>query len=720
MAEKRPFRAYGGNAPYVFISYSHKDSARVYPVIEKLFLSGFNIWYDQGIPNNAVLDLEIHRKIQACDVFVLFLSENSLASEYVMGKELPKAQRRDKTILYVRLDHKDYSRVFKGEKILEPEDLAKAIPSWCRECEKRAPAPIEVDLSQGIELLKDEPEGFDYTVSNGQIVITDFSLKRYLEKNPPKDGRIEIVIPDRYQGFPVIGISEDVTFQNLNEVKGAASIRVILPDRWESIGEEAFECSSERLHNKRLRRAEPVLEIHLPEQLKTLDVDCFQSCDSLKHIDLPYGLERIEECAFWECEGLREIVIPETVKSIGSQAFDSCYGLSYIVIPPQTTHLGEFLFDNLENIEEYLENLEDEEDWDEDDDRDEEDWDEDDGEYDADNGTKAVNLDKVFHIICVEGSAAHRYAMENQHFVRLISEEEMEEIYQAPLRKRHQEAMEKWKQENCRFVSEGMEKEEGPYGCVVLCEQDRALVEDLLWQLASDGYRLRMESALEGGMVEGCSTLLPFLSAHNVKDAAYVQAIAESEKPLFPLMLDHSPVPAPLSDRFIMHLDDRTPEDLLNEVREHLSHYGCRGNPREQEAIRSQYVDPRYVFHVDRNYDTKDEHRGIILDECRLKESRIMIPDEIFGLPVIVLNDRLFKNRDDITQITVGKHVEKIGWETFAGCTALEEITLPPSIADISGSSFDGCSKNLVFCVEEGSSAEEYAEEKGFCIKRRA
>ena len=76
MAEKRPFRAYQGDAPYLFISYSHKDAAQVYPIIEKLFLSGYNVWYDQGIPNNAILDMEIARHITRCEVFVLFLSKN--------------------------------------------------------------------------------------------------------------------------------------------------------------------------------------------------------------------------------------------------------------------------------------------------------------------------------------------------------------------------------------------------------------------------------------------------------------------------------------------------------------------------------------------------------------------------------------------------------------------------------------------------------------------
>ena len=48
MAERFP--AYSGRGHYVFVSYSHKDSGIVYPIISTLRDMGFNIWYDEGIP----------------------------------------------------------------------------------------------------------------------------------------------------------------------------------------------------------------------------------------------------------------------------------------------------------------------------------------------------------------------------------------------------------------------------------------------------------------------------------------------------------------------------------------------------------------------------------------------------------------------------------------------------------------------------------------------
>ena len=41
--------AYSGDEPYLFISYAHKDSERVLPVILSLQEKGFRVWYDEGI-----------------------------------------------------------------------------------------------------------------------------------------------------------------------------------------------------------------------------------------------------------------------------------------------------------------------------------------------------------------------------------------------------------------------------------------------------------------------------------------------------------------------------------------------------------------------------------------------------------------------------------------------------------------------------------------------
>ena len=50
---ERPFPAYQGDAPYIFVSYAHDDAALVYPEITRLKEQGFNVWYDEGISPGA-------------------------------------------------------------------------------------------------------------------------------------------------------------------------------------------------------------------------------------------------------------------------------------------------------------------------------------------------------------------------------------------------------------------------------------------------------------------------------------------------------------------------------------------------------------------------------------------------------------------------------------------------------------------------------------------
>ena len=53
------FPAYHGDDPYIFISYSHRDTDTVTRIMETLRAQGFNIWYDDGINPGSVWRDEI-------------------------------------------------------------------------------------------------------------------------------------------------------------------------------------------------------------------------------------------------------------------------------------------------------------------------------------------------------------------------------------------------------------------------------------------------------------------------------------------------------------------------------------------------------------------------------------------------------------------------------------------------------------------------------------
>ncbi len=80
------FDTYKGTDPYLFISYAHKDSEIVYPIINSLHDWGYNIWYDEGIdPGNEWPD-EIANALEKCTFFIVFISNNSVNSKNVLDE----------------------------------------------------------------------------------------------------------------------------------------------------------------------------------------------------------------------------------------------------------------------------------------------------------------------------------------------------------------------------------------------------------------------------------------------------------------------------------------------------------------------------------------------------------------------------------------------------------------------------------------------------------
>ncbi len=83
-----PFRAYKGDEPYVFVSYAHKDSQRVFAVLNELHKRKYRIWYDEGIdPGNEWRD-DIAAFLCDSACFLLFVSQNSLLSNNVKNEVL--------------------------------------------------------------------------------------------------------------------------------------------------------------------------------------------------------------------------------------------------------------------------------------------------------------------------------------------------------------------------------------------------------------------------------------------------------------------------------------------------------------------------------------------------------------------------------------------------------------------------------------------------------
>ena len=100
---KKQYRVYNGGEPYGFISYAHKDAARVLPVIAALSRDRFRLWYDAGIEAGDNWPEVVADHLRRAGTVVFFLSHRFLHSQNCV-REVHYAVDRRKPMIAVYLE----------------------------------------------------------------------------------------------------------------------------------------------------------------------------------------------------------------------------------------------------------------------------------------------------------------------------------------------------------------------------------------------------------------------------------------------------------------------------------------------------------------------------------------------------------------------------------------------------------------------------------------
>ncbi len=103
---KTSFKPYEGDENYVFVSYAHSDSDDVFPILERLNLEGYRIWYDEGISPGEEWPEVIAEHVAKSTIVLSFLSPNANASKY-FRREITFAINEDKPVLGIILRETD-------------------------------------------------------------------------------------------------------------------------------------------------------------------------------------------------------------------------------------------------------------------------------------------------------------------------------------------------------------------------------------------------------------------------------------------------------------------------------------------------------------------------------------------------------------------------------------------------------------------------------------
>lgn len=95
---------YEGKEPYIFISYAHKDTPAVLPILSDLQKKGYRVWYDAGIEAGTEWPEFIAEHLYHCTAFLFFASTSALDSQNCM-QEVNFAVELQKSVVMVYLEN---------------------------------------------------------------------------------------------------------------------------------------------------------------------------------------------------------------------------------------------------------------------------------------------------------------------------------------------------------------------------------------------------------------------------------------------------------------------------------------------------------------------------------------------------------------------------------------------------------------------------------------
>lgn len=100
--------AYEGKEKYIFISYAHKDSEKVFRIMSALQAEGYRIWYDDGIIPGSEWPENIAMHLNDAAMVIAMISPSSMAS-HNCRREINFALSKQKPFLSVILEPTEMS-----------------------------------------------------------------------------------------------------------------------------------------------------------------------------------------------------------------------------------------------------------------------------------------------------------------------------------------------------------------------------------------------------------------------------------------------------------------------------------------------------------------------------------------------------------------------------------------------------------------------------------
>ena len=94
-----------------------------------------------------------------------------------------------------------------------------------------------------------------------------------------------------------------------------------------------------------------LLEIGIPNSVKTVGFSAFCECAELKKVTFGDGLKLLDDYSFMNCSSLTEIVLPDSLTTIGEEAFSGCTALSAVTTGKNLADIGNAVFSGCKELD---------------------------------------------------------------------------------------------------------------------------------------------------------------------------------------------------------------------------------------------------------------------------------------------------------------------------------------------------------------------------------
>jgi len=323
MEVRTKFEAYNGDEEYLFVSYSHRDTVKVYKILDALHDMKYRIWYDESCEVGNDFRDELRQRIQKCSGVLLFVSKASMNSPFC-GMEIITAKEYGKRLFPIYLEEEGavppaFEILLANTHHSTIDNMDKLLKSMRNDLPAETMDRLTVNRKEG-RLERCEDNGSTIDVEEGVRLICAGAFKDRKQLQT-------INLPESLEEI------ETEAFRGCNKLK---SMRI--PGKVARVGESAYrDCVN----------------------MKTLVVDndaikigerAFENCATLEHIELPDGLTELYGGVFNSCKSLKVINLPTALTVIGENAFSDCVGLEKVVVPPNVTKIDDLVFNGCINM----------------------------------------------------------------------------------------------------------------------------------------------------------------------------------------------------------------------------------------------------------------------------------------------------------------------------------------------------------------------------------